>query len=195
LPPYLEKTNDYAKKQLNNPNRKKKKDDEKWVETTEDEIKGYFALVILMSQVRKSRVQLYWSKNRCLETQIYSKTMSRERFLHFTDEEAEGDENDKLKKIRPITSHFSEKFSNLYFPAQDIVLDETLMKFRGRLSFVQCNRSKRYRFVIKIYKICESNTGYCHSFKIYIGDDIIDLSLPATTNVVMSMCEPLLDKG
>jgi hypothetical protein len=85
-------TNDYAKKQLNNPNRKKKKDDEKWVDTTEDEIKGYFALVILMSQVRKSRVQLYWSKNRCLETPIYSETMSRERlllisrYLHFTDD-------------------------------------------------------------------------------------------------------------
>jgi hypothetical protein len=67
-------TNYYPKKQLNNANSKKKKD-EKWVDTTKDEIKEYFAFVILMSQVRKSHVLLYWSKNRCLETPIYSETM------------------------------------------------------------------------------------------------------------------------
>jgi hypothetical protein len=61
-----------------------------------------------MSQVRKSRVQLYRSKNRCLETLIYSETMSRERFLHFTDDEAEVDENDKLKKSNSL--HGAESF-------------------------------------------------------------------------------------
>jgi hypothetical protein len=69
------------------------------------------------------------------------------------------------------------------------------MKFRGRLSFVQCNRSKRARFGIKFYKICESSSGYCSYFKIYVGDDVTDPSLPAGTNVVLNMSEPLLDKG
>jgi hypothetical protein len=53
-----DETNEHARVQLNNPNRKKMKDDEKWFDTTEDEIGAYFALVILMSQVRKSRIQL-----------------------------------------------------------------------------------------------------------------------------------------
>jgi hypothetical protein len=69
------------------------------------------------------------------------------------------------------------------------------MKFRGRLSYVQCNRSKRARFGIKFYKICESSSGYCLSFEIYTGDDVTDPTLPASTNVVLNMCEPLLDKG
>ncbi|GBN32390.1 hypothetical protein AVEN_133528-1 [Araneus ventricosus] len=68
------------------------------------------------------------------------------------------------------------------------------MKLRGRLSYVQCNRSKRARFGIKFYKICESSSGYCLSFKIYIGN-VTDPNLPASTNVVLSLCEPLLDKG
>jgi hypothetical protein len=54
-----DETNLYARVHLNNPNRKKLKDDEKWFDTTEDEIKTYLALVILMSQVRKPRIQLY----------------------------------------------------------------------------------------------------------------------------------------
>jgi hypothetical protein len=66
-----DETNEYARVQLNNPNRKKMKDDKKWFDTTEDEIGAHFALVILMSQARKSRIQLYWSKNRCSDMPIF----------------------------------------------------------------------------------------------------------------------------
>ena len=45
------------------------------------------------------------------------------------------------------------------------------MKFRGRLKFVQYNPSKRSRFGIKFYKLCESKTGYCLKFKIYTGKE------------------------
>jgi hypothetical protein len=99
-----DETNTYARRQLNNKDIKKLKDDDKWFETTTDEIRAYFTLVILMSQVRKSRMKLYWSKNRCLETPIFHETMSRERFtliftffLHFMDDE-KADQHDKLKK-------------------------------------------------------------------------------------------------
>jgi hypothetical protein len=102
--------NAYATKQLNNADRKKLKDDDKWFETTPDEMRAYIALVILTSQVRKSRIQLYWSKNRCLETPIFHETMNRERFqlisrfLHFIDKNA--DQNDKLKKVGLLLSTF-----------------------------------------------------------------------------------------
>jgi hypothetical protein len=77
--------------QQSNADRKKLKNDDKWFETTPDKMRAYIGLVILMSQVRKPKIQLYWSKNRCLETAIFHETMSREifqlisRFLHFTD--------------------------------------------------------------------------------------------------------------
>jgi hypothetical protein len=155
-----QETNDYAQKQLSN---QKRKDDDLWFDTTEDEIKAYFSMCILMSQVRKRRIQLYWSKDRCIETPIFSELMSRERFLlscrflHFTDDTVASNESEKLKKLRPIIIHFLEKFSELYNLSENIALDESLMKFRGR--YVQCNRSKRARFGIKIYKVCDSNTG------------------------------------
>jgi hypothetical protein len=60
---------------------------------------------------------------------------------------------------------------------------------------VQCNRSKRSRFGIKSYKICESSSGYCLYFKHYVCDDVTDSGLPASTNVVVNLCEPLLDRG
>jgi hypothetical protein len=68
------------------------------------------------------------------------------------------------------------------------------MKFRGILSFVHCNRSKCARFGMKVYRVCDSSTGYCHYFKIYTGNDKVDSNLLAGTNV-MDKCEPLCDKG
>ncbi|XP_050038624.1 piggyBac transposable element-derived protein 4-like [Dermacentor andersoni] len=57
------------------------------------------------------------------------------------------------------------------------------MKFRGRLCFVQFNPSKRARFGIKFYKICESTSGYCLKFAIYTGKS--DKS-PATAGMLCS---------
>lgn len=191
-----DETNAYATKQLNNPDRKKMTDDDKWLQTTADEIRAYVALVILMSQVRKSRIQLYWSRNRCIDTPIFRETIGRERFklisrfLHFT---VDSNENDKLQKIRPIIQHFSTKFSEIYLPSQNITLFETPIKFKTRLSFGQ--RNKRSRFGIKFYKICESSSGYCVHFRISVGDDVTDPTLSVSSNVVLNMCEPLLDRG
>jgi hypothetical protein len=110
-----DESNEYARVQLNNPNRKKMKDDEKWFDTTEDEIRAYFALVTLMSQVRKSRVQLYWSKNMCTDMPIFRETMGRERFkiisrfLHFSHDE---NEHDKLSSAYH-TAFFFKMFRNV----------------------------------------------------------------------------------
>ncbi|KAG8239481.1 hypothetical protein J437_LFUL018989 [Ladona fulva] len=57
----------------------------------------------------------------------------------------------------------------MYDPQQNLAVDESLMKFRGRLSYVQYNPSKRAQFGVKFYKICESTYGYCMQFSIYTG--------------------------
>jgi hypothetical protein len=51
-----QETNDYAQKQLSNQKRK----DDRWFDTTEDDIKAYFSMGILMSQVRKPHIKLYY---------------------------------------------------------------------------------------------------------------------------------------
>ncbi|KAL3225609.1 hypothetical protein MRX96_049170 [Rhipicephalus microplus] len=57
------------------------------------------------------------------------------------------------------------------------------MKFRGRLSYVQFNPSKRARFGVKFYKLCESSSGYCLNFSIYTGKSE---KTPATDGLLCS---------
>ncbi|XP_018401600.1 PREDICTED: piggyBac transposable element-derived protein 4-like [Cyphomyrmex costatus] len=89
--------------------------------------------------------------------------------LHFS--ENEDDSTDKLRKIRSVYELLVDNFKAVYRPGKDISIDESLIPWKGRLSFRQCNRNKRARFGIKAYKNCESKTGYVYDVNMYIGKD------------------------
>lgn len=78
---------------------------------------------------------------------------------------------------------------------KDISIDESLMKFRGRLSYKQFNPSKRARFGVKIYKLCESESGYCYQFKIYTGNDKTNCDDSASECVVKELAESVLHRS
>ena len=50
------------------------------------------------------------------------------------------------------------------------------MNYKGRLSYKQFNPLGGTRSGIKFYKLCESKSGYCYDFKIYISSDKINSS-------------------
>nr|XP_033335544.1 piggyBac transposable element-derived protein 4-like [Megalopta genalis] len=194
--------NRYASQTLQNENRKLRKFEDIWWDTNIDEVHAYFALCILMSQVKKSTVQSYWSKRSVIETPIFRKTMPYwrfaqiSRFLHFTDNEVVNDNDDRLCKVRSVIDYFNEKFQNICTPAEYISLDESLMKYTGRISYKQYNPSKRARFGVKFYKLCESKSGYCIKFKIYTGQDLDrNANVGVSESVTMLMSTVLTGYG
>lgn len=102
----------------------------------------------------------------------YKKFLRIKRCLHFVDNTilttANGD-NRKLKKIWPVIEHLNNKFSSLYLPEQHISIDESLLLWKGRLSFVQLIATKAARVGIKSYELCESRTGYLWKMIVYTG--------------------------
>jgi hypothetical protein len=174
------------------------KPDDKWFDVSADEIKAFFAICILQSQVKKNTLRSYWSERKSTETPFFRTIMPFKRFekilsnLHFADN-ALLDKSDKLFKIRPIINYLKNKFTT-YRPNEELSIDESLMKFRGHLSYVQFNKSKRARFGIKIYKICESSSGYCLDFEIYTGKKT-ETSLPASEGIVYKLMEPYTSDG
>ena len=54
---------------------------------------------------------------------------------------------------------------------KDICVDENLLLYKGRLSWIQYMPLKRFIFGIKCFELCESSTGYVWNIIIRTGKD------------------------
>ncbi|KAL6416433.1 hypothetical protein ACFW04_013479 [Cataglyphis niger] len=173
--------------------------DENFIPLADDELKIFIAVNILMSLVCKPTIQSYWSTDKSLETPYFKNIMTRTRFtsiannLHFS---SIIKSKDPLVKIREVSEIVKNTFIRMYVPNKNISIDESLMSCRSRLHYIQFIRTKRARFGIKFYKLCDSQSRYIHNFKIYVGKDKT-VTGSASRNVVMNLLKEsqLLNKG
>ncbi|XP_014768564.1 piggyBac transposable element-derived protein 4-like [Octopus bimaculoides] len=143
-----------------------------------------------------------WNLFPATSTPFFPEMMPRDLFLallrhlHFNSSEIH---DDRLHKIHPIVDEVAEYFRTVYVPTQDICMDESLWKFKGRLRFKQYYPTEHACFGMKVYKVCQSTNRACGctwNYKIYTGQDRLDL--PASTQAstdVLSLNENLFDKG
>lgn len=173
-----------------------------WTDTDLQEIYRFFALNFLMARVKKLQIQEYWSTNPLIETPAFGKTMSRDRFLgimsmlHFSDNNLPRDD-DTLRKIRNIVDHARVTFKESFTPYKELCIDESLMLYKGRLFFKQYIPSKRHRFGIKFFVLCDAVTGYILDFIVYTGatTETVQSNFGKSGDVVLTLLEPYLDKG
>lgn len=174
-----------------------------WKELDKSEFYTFLTLNLLMPRNKKLAVHEYWSKEPLLHSPIFGQCMPRDRFcsiyrnLHFCNNEADP-ANDRLFKLRDILNKIKEKFQYALQPFEGLVIDESLVLFKGRLVFKQYIKSKRHRFGIKLYVLCDCDTGFILDFIVYVGKDP-DISnnpvLGITGEVVMKLMRPYLYKG
>ncbi|CAK9816580.1 PiggyBac transposable element-derived protein 4 [Anthophora quadrimaculata] len=119
------------------------------------------------------------------------------KMLHFNNNNIRSD--DPLIKIRPIIDLLKNSFAQSFYPYQDLCIDESLMLFKGRCYFKQFIPSKRSRFGIKSFILCDCTTNYVLDFIIYTGrdTDIVNnfATIGQSVNVVMRLLRPYLGKG
>ena len=89
------------------------------------------------------------------------------QFLHFSDN-TQANPEDKLCKVRPLLDLLLDRFRNVYIPDKVVSVDEDLIAWHGRLQIRQFIQSKRARFGIKIFALCETS-GYMFNFTVYVG--------------------------
>lgn len=218
-------TNEYAAKrkqllgediieQLQHPNYKKFARLNDWKTVSEAEMKVFVAHLIVMGVVRKAQIEKYWAKSGVGQTPFFGRWMSRNRFtailanLHIVDDSQNPPfpqpGHDPLAKVRPFVVMCQENMKFTYKPAQDLSMDESCCPWKGRLRFKQYNPRKPARFHIKLFQMCEAQSGYILGFRIYTGKGscvdpalCIDRDCTITTQTVITLANDcdLLDKG
>ncbi len=177
-----------------------------WYDITVSEMRVFLALVMLMGVVKKNNYRDYWSTNPLIQTPIFSKVMPVNRFvnilqaLHFTDnlEAFANNITEKINKIRIVFDHLRRKFKEAFYPYKNVNIDENLMLWRGNISFRQYTPSKRHRFGLKLFSLCDCKTGFVQDIVLYTGsrtEITDDRSLGLSGAVVMTLMEPYLDNN
>ncbi|XP_025209042.1 piggyBac transposable element-derived protein 4-like [Melanaphis sacchari] len=82
---------------------------------------------------------------------------------------------------------------------QNLVIDESLVLWKGRLSLEQFIKSKRHRFRVKLFVLCDVETNFILDFIIYTVAEThllqCDKNIGISGAVIMTLTAPYLKKG
>ena len=150
---------------------------------------------------------MYWAKDTLVSSPTFSQLMRRDRFLlilrflHFADNKnfnPADPARDRLYKIREVSEMIKKRCSEVFYPAKLLSIDESLVLFKGRLSFKQYIKSKRARFGIKLFQICTTN-GILLDYMIYhvnMANQLIDMEDGLITEKIpITLMQKYLGKG
>ena len=182
----------------------------RWRPVTTLEIKKVLGILICMQLNHKPEMRSYWSRSLIYKSDFFndSRCLPRNRFeeilryLRFCDY---NNLDDKLAKIRPFLTYVQDTCKNPYIPSKEICIDESLLLYKGRLQFRRYIPSKRARYGILSYCLCESSTGYTWNIHVAAGREENDRFMshtpeqvnvfPFSEKIVVVLVSTLLDKG
>ena len=158
---------------------------------------------ILITSIVNSRKSLrhYWSSDPLLRHNEISLAMKRDEFLAIKkylklNKELDKNLDDKAWRVRKVVDIFKENIQQFGFFSSIVSIDESMIKFYGRLIFKQYMRNKPIKFGIKLWALC-TISGYLLDFDIYCGkqsnnsnEKLANCTLG--TKVVMSMLHKFL---
>ena len=94
------------------------------------------------------------------------------QFLHFSNSAEYSSQTHsypKLNKIWHILKKLSSLFQKNLTPDRDVTIDESLLLFKGCLSWMQYIPLKRARFGIKSYTLCERKVVDIYGASLYLS--------------------------
>ncbi|KAG8238673.1 hypothetical protein J437_LFUL018388 [Ladona fulva] len=160
----VNETNNYGEVNANSKDLSPKSRIQSWEKLTCNEFYVFLALCFLMPHVRKHSIPEYWSQDPLIRTTIFGKCMPRDLFilisrcLHSADS-GKPSLSDPLWKIKYVFSQLKQRFSDVFHLYKKLVIDESL----------QYIPSKRHRFGMKLFILCDCESGIVLDMIVYTG--------------------------
>lgn len=146
-------------------------------------MKAFIGIIPAMGILKKPTLESYWqdgTQSWLINIPMFSDIMRRNRFqnlvryLHCNNNENAVPRcrhgHDPAHKIRLVLDLINNTFSHHYGLGRDVIIDESIVGFKGRNSLVQYMPAKKaHRWRPKFFLLAESDTGYIHQMRLYTG--------------------------
>ena len=143
------------------------------------ELKKFLALIITMGLVDYPRIEDAWVTTWPFASYTFSSVMSRNRFslimkfLHLNDSTHYIPKDqpgfDALYKLRPFHDPLLRNIKEAYVLRRELAVDESMIGFKGRLSFIQYLPKKPTKWGMKAFMLADSVSGYTYAWRLYTG--------------------------
>ena len=169
-----------------------------WVDTDSIEVRALIGVLIIAGMMKQNMVDMdvIWSNDYGIHK--IRQCMSRNRFkslmaaLRFDEKTTRNQRKvrDKMAAIHDIWDEWQLCLKRYYIPGPNLTVDEQLMPFRGRCSFIQYLPSKPDRYGIKMFWIVDSDNSYPLRCVPYLGKEERSPHIGLGREVVLKLSEP-----
>lgn len=105
------------------------------------------------------------------------------------------DRSESIFKIKSLIDLFNESVNSIYYPVKQITIDESLILWKGRLSFRQYLKGKAHKYGIKLYILADAH-GIVLKIHVYAGaQDKLVGGKKHVQKVVMLLMEKYIGVG
>ncbi|KAL6417866.1 hypothetical protein ACFW04_012481 [Cataglyphis niger] len=176
-----------------------------WRDVTNEEFWAFLAVVINMGTMSLANLQEYWSRSVVSYIAFYSDTFTRDRFsqifwmLHLeTIPTRKTNPRTRLQRVSCFLDYLNSKFLDYFIPGEHICVDESTIKFKGRISFLTYNPKKPTKWGIRVYALADSKTGYICCILPYYGslttEFLVRPDLSVSSRIPIHLYQMLLEK-
>ena len=146
-----------------------------WSDVTAEELWAFLGIIVIMGIHHLPEIDNYWSSDRFLGVEAVQKCMSRNRFwsiwsnIHLVDNSSVEKTHGQSFRLKPLVDVFTHTFQEHYSPGQELSLDESMVKYKGRGRGKVKMPKKHTREGFKVWSCSSAKTGYLCTFQIYDG--------------------------
>ena len=175
-----------------------------WRPVTTDEMRAVMAIIINMGIMSIPVLEAYWKTSWECYIPFFHDVMGRNRFqeifwnLHIPQPAGS---TRRVDKVGMLLDHIRTKSQAAFYPGKEVAVDETMVGFRGRVSFKQYCPKKPTKYGLKFFVLADSASGYIYNFMLYTGSEVTSTlpsafsHLPIPGQFVTALMDDLLDCG
>lgn len=172
-----------------------------WIDVTLSEMKAFLGVILNMGLHQKPEIVDYFSDDWLAKMPFFKDVFSRARFLQiFWMLHLPADlslEKQPGWKTKHLSEYIDKKCREHFVPNKHICIDESTVGFKGRVVFICYNPKKPTKWGLRVYCLCDSETGYVYCHVVYYGqattDSLILPDQPFTSRIVLHLTDLLLN--